>query len=378
MFAIASQAQTREEDEDTACSTTLKILEYFPGAVAIADNDGNLPLHTAASVLRGRERVDVVYILLDEAERQLRDPSGARFRNKIRVPLEDDVSLGGETVGTAGTVDFDDVLHCCLVKNDSGDVPLMTAIRSRAGFYMIEALCTGRSGPESVMCQDTKLNNCLHLLVDEGYTEPSAIMSLLKVAPQAACVRNADNLLPIEIACMGELPREVILALVLVDLPFELHDTDCERRDVGFGSSWVFLTCECDDHYVDIVEEVMSLCSYPQARELCFFDDGIGDSVLARATPKCRGVLQRSLRFVGRYEFIGSVPSTSQEQPPSFRMFDAFDYGTRQEPLIDGRRVLLKCYLSRAAFDKEVRSACMIFLRTCSSLIISTCCRLSF
>jgi hypothetical protein len=29
------------------------VLKYFPGAIGVTDNDGNLPIHTAASVLRG-------------------------------------------------------------------------------------------------------------------------------------------------------------------------------------------------------------------------------------------------------------------------------------------------------------------------------------
>ena len=31
------------------------VLKYFPGAIGVADNEGNLPIHTAASVLRGPE-----------------------------------------------------------------------------------------------------------------------------------------------------------------------------------------------------------------------------------------------------------------------------------------------------------------------------------
>jgi ankyrin repeat protein len=29
------------------------VLKYFPGAIGVADNEGNLPIHTAASVLHG-------------------------------------------------------------------------------------------------------------------------------------------------------------------------------------------------------------------------------------------------------------------------------------------------------------------------------------
>lgn len=31
------------------------VLKYFPGAIGVTDNEGNLPIHTAASVLRGSQ-----------------------------------------------------------------------------------------------------------------------------------------------------------------------------------------------------------------------------------------------------------------------------------------------------------------------------------
>jgi hypothetical protein len=168
---------------------------------------------------------------------------------------------------------------------------------------------------------------------------------------------------------MQMLPLEVILALVLVDLPIDLDQkAGVESRD-GYGGSWWYLSCECDDHYIDVVEEVVSICSYPQVREICFMKGGSDDTLISRATPKCRHVLQCALRFVGRFEFLGNSKVLSDEAR-GLRVFDALDYGTKRNPIPDGRRVLLKCFTREDVYLKEVRPTmltnvrihCIVFL----------------
>jgi hypothetical protein len=326
-----------------------QVIALFPGAVAVADNDGNLPIHIAANALKDGIGADAVYVLLDEADRQVQ--LGARFRSKVRMNSSDNASLGTETADSMA--DFDEERCCSFVRNEAGLTPLMVAIRSRAGWKVIEALVSGTGGSEAVMCVDFDLNNALHLLVDERWKDPKAVMSILRVSPAATRMKNASDMIPFEIACMQGAPREVLLAMVLVDLPFDLDDIEFHGRGLrdGFGASWVFLTCECDDAYVDVVEEALSLCSYPQSRELCFFDVGSGETLLARATPKCRTILQRSLRFLGRFEFV----SAQSVNLPDFRVFDAIDFGTKDMPLTEGKRVILKCYVEQERFELEVR-----------------------
>jgi hypothetical protein len=149
--------------------------------------------------------------------------------------------------------------------------------------------------------------------------------------------------------------------MVLVDLPIDLGHQQTVRLRDGFGGSWWFLTCECDDSYVDIVEEVVSLCSYSQIRAMCFVKDGSEDTLLSRATPKCREVLRRSLRFAGRFEFVGSNPIYSDEEI-GLKVFDALDYGTPDDPDEDGRRVILKCFANGESFAEEVSLVAVVFL----------------
>eukprot|EP00535_Pseudo-nitzschia_heimii_P011714 CAMPEP_0197194038 /NCGR_PEP_ID=MMETSP1423-20130617/28542_1 /TAXON_ID=476441 /ORGANISM="Pseudo-nitzschia heimii, Strain UNC1101" /LENGTH=1808 /DNA_ID=CAMNT_0042647399 /DNA_START=40 /DNA_END=5466 /DNA_ORIENTATION=+ len=361
-FAIASFADERkvipdEGTEDTGSKPLAAIktvLKLFPHAVAIADNDGNLPIHVASECLRGGVGVDIVYLLLDEAERQIEDPFGARFRNKIKMEHlldEDDESKVDieESMMMMGIDEVDSELRCTMVLNDFNETPLMVAIRSSKGWEMIEALVSGPGGRSAALRKDSDQNNALHLLVGE-FQDATAAMSILKIVPEAASDRNSEGILPIEMACMVMMPEEVILAIALVDLPINIDDRDKIKVNKDRGESWSFLTCDCDDHMVQVVEEILSICSFQQLQELCFLKDVSSDkTILDRATPKCREAMNRALRFLGRFEFIGDGPLFSDIQT-GFKAFDALDFGGNEE----GKLVLLECYQNDADFENRV------------------------
>ena len=208
-FAIAAQGgydSTPNDDElDGAIQIIKSVLKLFPRAVSIPDNGGNLPIHLAVSSLEGPVGVDVVYMLLDEADRQLQDPCGARFHNKVKME-----ELDGDTVSTVATehetdnstvvLGDDGVVHCNMVRNDKGETPLLTAIRTKNGWEIVEAVVCGPGGKRAALTQDNSGNNALHLLVsEEYYCDPAATLSILKVAPEAASKRNGRGMLPIEV-----------------------------------------------------------------------------------------------------------------------------------------------------------------------------------
>jgi ankyrin repeat protein len=183
-FAIASFANfdaVEGRNSSRPMDTIKTVLKLFPQAVAIADNDGNLPLHVAAEFLRGGVGVDIVYLLMDEAERQLEDPYGARFRNKVKIEemLEDDE----RSEGTMSTLNRDDSsimeteLQCTMVLNDFGETPLLAAIRGYKGWEMIEALVSGPGGRKAALKEDSDKNNALHLLVGEFQDATAAMVS---------------------------------------------------------------------------------------------------------------------------------------------------------------------------------------------------------
>lgn len=152
---------------------------------------------------------------------------------------------------------------------------------------------------------------------------------------------------------MHMMPQEIVLALVLVDLPIELDLSDDVKVKEGFGTSWAYLTSECDDAYSEVVEEVLSLCTYSQAREMCFSKVADKTSIISRASPKCKEILKRSLRFVGRFEFLGTS-AVSTDLNRGIKVFDALDFGDSTEPIHDGKHVLLKCYNREDLYMDEV------------------------
>jgi hypothetical protein len=158
---------------------------------------------------------------------------------------------------------------------------------------------------------------------------------------------------------MQLLPREVILALVLVDLPVDLHLRGVNKNRDRVGGSWWYVACECDDHYTDVVEEVVSLCSYSQVRELCFLKHPSGDPLISYATPKCAKTLQRALRFVGRYEFVAESDFHVEINSSALKSYDALDFGTKEDGREVGRKVVILCFNSDDGFYRQVRIGCV-------------------
>jgi hypothetical protein len=150
---------------------------------------------------------------------------------------------------------------------------------------------------------------------------------------------------------MQGFPREVILGLVLVDLPINLDQKkQVELREEAFGESWWYITCDCDDHYVDIVKEVLELCNYEQAKALCFISDG-PDVLFRRASPKCKQALANAMRFCSRFEL--------HDEGPEPATYNAVDYGTPFDPIPEGQRVLLRSYSCKEDYEADVR--CVLF-----------------
>eukprot|EP00814_Leptocylindrus_danicus_P015920 CAMPEP_0116043830 /NCGR_PEP_ID=MMETSP0321-20121206/26644_1 /TAXON_ID=163516 /ORGANISM="Leptocylindrus danicus var. danicus, Strain B650" /LENGTH=645 /DNA_ID=CAMNT_0003524823 /DNA_START=138 /DNA_END=2072 /DNA_ORIENTATION=+ len=316
-----------------------RLLLAFPAGTAVMDNDGNLPLHFASSLEGplGRAMID---LLLNEDEDVLVDNI-----KRMNLSSHNANSVGANNVsGSPGSECF---IPSGLVKNADQNTPLMVAIQALSGWEVIEALLDGRGGESAVVEYDDTGNNPLHHVVCGNCADPAACLSLLKRVPRSVALPNKDGIMPIELACMEMMPREVILALVLVDLPFDLDERG-ELSDLkdGYGFSWRYIACDCDDEHVGIVQEVLSMCSYHQTRELCFIRGGgtsSGGSVISRATPKVKDRLRRALRFVGRYEFIGG-DALYTDQSLGIKVFEAMDFGTGENPLVNPQRVILRCY----------------------------------
>lgn len=151
------------------------------------------------------------------------------------------------------------------------------------------------------------------------------------------------------------MPEEVILAIALVDLPFDVDDKGSTEMREEHGASWWFLACECDDHYVDIVQQIVMICTFEQIQELCSMKKGTGqkqDNILARATPKSKLVLSHASRFLGRFELLQNSP-VDTDSSIGLNVFNAVDHAYAEENE-EGRRVILRCYANIQMFTQAV------------------------
>jgi len=164
--------------------------------------------------------------------------------------------------------------------------------------------------------------------------------------------------------------RELILALVLVDLPIDLDQTNDTRVRDGFGASWWYIACECDDFYSDVVDAVVSLCSYEQVKALSLWTNGSTNSLIARATPETRLLFFSVLRLAGRYEFVRDTP-VYEDPAIGLSEYHVLDYGPPDDPLLEGRRVVLRCFSSESSFRNEVSK-----VQACVDLSCQTTCLL--
>jgi hypothetical protein len=152
---------------------------------------------------------------------------------------------------------------------------------------------------------------------------------------------------------LNSVSPEVVHEVVLADLPIFLEDKACMMTKDG-GESWWYVVCDCNDQYLGVVEEIVSMCTYQQVHELCFMTRGDTDeSLVSCASPECGEFLRVSLLFVGRFELLGSSYS-APDAAKDMKTFDALDYGTEDSPFEEGRRVTLNCYAREDTYKKEV------------------------
>ena len=345
-------------NERTKSPLTLvsSILKLFPSALSITDNDNNLPIHLAAAFLTGDIGAEVIHLLVDEAERQ---GDNLRFASPVKSMenVNDFMSNTGSAIGDNNEEEDQSILS---VKNTLGWNPLVTAIEMNAGYQVLDALLS-RAGAESIAYVRNEFGQTIlqQSIVQEN-CDPPSIVSILKSFPDLVRFRDEYGALPIEVACMRDLDPGVIFAIALLDLPIDPDNENIEIRH-GFGGSWSYLCCDCDDNYAHVVSELLDLCSdYRQKRTLCFLKDKQGNSIMSRATPKCKLVLRTTLRFDGRYEFVGSAKA-AKILGEEVKVFEALDFGSDEEPLEEGRKVTIKYFGNTDAFARAVSRTNLLY-----------------
>jgi hypothetical protein len=328
-------------------------LDLFPSGLAVADNNDNLALHLATEYLTEDVGAEIIYILVGEAERQGQNLKLSSGMRKLKEIEDDNQSIiAGSTIIDV-SLDLEDGHSILYVENGQGRTALMNAIKNRAGWQVVDALLSCEGIQNIIFDKDENGKNILHLAIEEECYDPAVVLSILKAEPECVKLPNEEGILPIEVACMGGAQTEVIMAIALIDLPIDL-DKNADENNVraGYGGSWWYLTCDCDDAFVFIVKDLLEICDHKQKRDLCFLKSRHGESVMNRATPQIKDVLRKALRFAERYEFIGGA----NPRQHGIKVFEALDFGTDDEPIIEGQKVFLEYHSQEESYERAVSS----------------------
>jgi len=322
------------------------ILTLFPGAVWVKDNDGNTPVHIAAGTLRGDVGADVI-------DQLVKGCHALMLRNRALFEEQEASIMTVPTGILPGDLQGDPIFY--MAKNNKGETPLTRAIKSLAGRQVVEALLITSGGKLAALDTNSASQNALHLALDTKFHDAAVVLSILKSSPSTATFVDGKGMLPIQLACLNSSQYEIILAIAIIDLPIDLGATEGAIMRNGFGASWWYLLFESDDMNVGVVREILLLCSYPQKVALCLTQAGERhDSRIpaTSATPQCKLELRRSLRFFGRFEFVGGEKK-NQVFSRYVQKFDAIDYGTHEAPIQDGKKVSLVCYTDAKVYSRE-------------------------
>ncbi len=329
------------------------ILNLFPAGVVVKENDGNTPLHTAAGALRGDVGVSIITRLLQVHEDILTlNPTFLKdSMGQPKIPQHFDEA----TVVTLDDAD-DENCYLSMMKNKRGETPLIRAIKSRAGRQVVDVLLSADGGSLAALDENSSGACALHLILRHEYYDAAVAISILKAAPSTAAIRDINRILPIQLACANSLQREIILAIAIIDLPIDLGSKEDVILRTNFGASWWFLLCESNDEFVDIVTEILALCSHPQKMALCLTVAGGGneETAVACATPLCKSALREGLRFLGRFEFVGG-DSNNLVSSRKVQKFDAIDYGPANNLFSGEKKVSLICYGSNEVYLREAK-----------------------
>ena len=221
---------------------------------------------------------------------------------------------------------------------------------------MVDALLGADGGSLAALDENSFGASALHLILRHEYYDAAVAISILKAAPSTAALRDANRILPIQLACANSLQREIILAIAIIDLPIDLGSKDDVILRNNFGASWWFLLCESNDKHVDIVTEILALCSHPQKMALCLTVAGSSneETAVSCATPLCKSALREGLRFLGRFEFT-SGDNNNFASSQKVQKFDAIDYGPVNNPFTGEKKVSLICYGSNEVYLREAK-----------------------
>jgi len=356
-------------------ATVRLLVECFRDGASKQNKDGNLPLHLAACY--GKNGDESVRHLLDAY------PKGITVANKKgRLPVHMACSKEKAAHATVASI-----LHVHKSKREKaskldtdGNSPLHLAIKSLSSYKVI---CSFQEASESfvrVFLQPDATGSLpIHIALNTLGVDSRVVASIIKAAPFTGAVPTAAGVMPIRLATMHKMPNDIVKALLVTDMPIDLG----ARKQLGMkpiinrqhGHSWWHITVECNDKYFQVVESVLStMTNQPQIIALARTLGPDGKTrVIEAVSSSCSKLFSRLLQFCDRYELMTGKACYAENDVQIFhaldcnsKRFDDSDDGSKEEWNSnftskkrnkdggDPQEVILRCFYFEETFQSEI------------------------
>lgn len=387
-------------DGEIPRDTVVKIVSKKPEAMGMTDEDGNLPLHlaagntfrtvmvkllmkgfhggVAAKNVRGDTPLHIAARLGTFGDVIVRSiitvfPRGITCANNLgQLPIHsacqsNSISLDSVRLILENHYTFH--TNSCKI-DDKGNSPIHLAIKASANVGIITAFHDAdQSFFECFLRPDSKGNLPLHTAF-AAELSPDFVAMLVKASPAAGRISDGNGIMPIVTATLNDYPVDLIKRLLEVDMPFDVS----QKLDIivrEHGHSWWHVLVNCDDRYLQLVNEILSKASLRQVIALsqCVGPDGVRAN--NKMSKECGEVFKHYLRKFGKYE-ISDVLNTKCREVITYSACE-FGSGTfavdgkifqtvggtvedscTSSVIIEKRKVSLRLYAFKEDFHREI------------------------
>jgi ankyrin repeat protein len=184
------------------------VVEVFPDAIVIADNEGWNPIHlvTSSRLYRNEVKASIVLLFLRLSAKAASMRNGVGF-TILHIVVQDRAFDPFDLVENILSVRAEAASVC----TNNGDLPIHLAVQSKATVAIIRSLIA--AFPDGLKMKDRDGDLPLHFAVRNScYLEE--IDLLISSHPLAVCVQNKDRELPLHYALRFGLPATVINRLL--------------------------------------------------------------------------------------------------------------------------------------------------------------------
>lgn len=315
------------------------LINKYPSSVGIKNSAGKTPIHITASrnsYVNSSDRDSVLKSLIDRLPKAvfLKDNEGQTpLHNLCSKPQSEQKSAIEQILSH-----YSKARQNPTRRDQKGNTALHLAIVNQAPVEIVELFARKKfrfNSAKLFLQRNQEGNLPLHLSLLNTCCTADTTTSILNVAPIAASTPSSTGKMPVVYAVQHDLPNSLIKSLLLSDMPIEFEFNESKTSMLGevsekhHGGSWWFIACQCNEKYLDIIEEILERTTHAQilalARSMKSSDEQV--RVIDVASERLRSLFSSMLRFHGRYELLPEEPMTFDGYDGDIEEYHACDHG---------------------------------------------------